>query len=76
VLLLRLWSWLRTGCAHITVVNKMSRNSNKVNTYLWITQVGHQLPVDGHQYSREEGGNKPPVYTGTIGGRETARERQ
>jgi len=31
----------------------------KVNTYLWVTQVGPQLPVGGHQYSTEEGGNKP-----------------
>jgi hypothetical protein len=37
------------GCARTTVavmVNKMSKNSNKVNTYLQITQVGHQQPVD------------------------------
>ena len=59
VLLLQSWSWLRTGCARIMVVNKMRKNSNKVDTYLWITQVGPQLPVDGHQYSTEEGGNKP-----------------
>jgi len=50
---------LCTGCAYVMVMNKMNKNSNKVNTYLWITQVGLQLPIDGHQYSIEEGGNKP-----------------
>ena len=32
VLLMRLWSWLCTGCARIMVVNKMSKNLNQVNT--------------------------------------------
>jgi hypothetical protein len=59
ILLLRSWSWLCTGCARVMVVNKMNKNSNGVNTYLWITQVGPQLPVDGHQYSTEEGSNIP-----------------
>jgi hypothetical protein len=37
------------GCTRTVVavmVNKMSKNSNKVNTYLRITQVSHQQPVD------------------------------
>jgi len=37
VLLLQLWSWLRTGCTRIMVVNKMSKNSNE-SKYL---PVGH-----------------------------------